>query len=61
MSKKTLYIPKRDKPLWDAAQRIADRKQVSLYRVLTDALENHLPVAANEPDPQDRWAHIAAA
>ncbi|MEU7170350.1 hypothetical protein ACIODS_12395 [Micromonospora chalcea] len=61
MPNKTLYIPERDVPLWDAAQRVADRQKVSLYRVVSDALEAHLPVAANEPDPQDRWANIAAA
>ncbi|GGM26858.1 hypothetical protein GCM10011608_09550 [Micromonospora sonchi] len=60
MPNKTLYIPDRDVPLWEAAQRVADRQKVSLYRVVSDALENHLPTAVSEPGPRDRWRHIAA-
>ena len=60
MANKTLYIPDRDQPLWDAAQRVADHKRVSLYRLLASALESYLPAAAAEPAPQDRWAQVAA-
>lgn len=57
---KTFYVPDRDKPLWDAAQRIAKRDGLSLYRIVANALEAHLPTVAAEPAPEDRWAHIAA-
>jgi hypothetical protein len=60
MPNKTFYVPDRDKPLWDAAQRIAKRDGISLYRVVADALESHLPAVATAPPPEDRWAHIAA-
>lgn len=60
MANKTFYIPERDKPLWDAAQRVAERDKTSLYRIVTNALESHLPAAAAEPAPEDRWARIAA-
>ncbi len=59
MANKTLYIPDRDQPLWEAAQRVADRKRISLYRLVANALESHLPSAAEEPAPHDRWAQIA--
>lgn len=60
VANKTLYIPKADEPLWEAAQRVADRRQTSLYRLLTEALEDYVPRAAVEPSPRDRWAGIAA-
>ncbi|MEU8158011.1 hypothetical protein AB0B94_30530 [Micromonospora sp. NPDC048986] len=60
MPNKTFYIPEQDTPLWAAAQRVATRNKVSLYRLLVGALESHLPAVAAEPAPQDRWANIAA-
>jgi hypothetical protein len=60
MPNKTLYIPPADESLWAAAQRVADRKKTSLYRVLTEALKNDLPRAASEPEPEDEWATFAA-
>lgn len=60
MPNKTLYIPDRDRPLWDAAQRVADRNKVSLYRIVSDALQHHLPAVAANPTPDERWANLAA-
>lgn len=60
MPNKTLYIPGPDVPMWDAAQRVAERNKISLYRLLVRALEAYLPIAAAEPAPQDRWARIAS-
>lgn len=62
MPNKSLYVPPRDEALWDAAQRLADRKRISLSRFVLDALEAHVPKVAAEPapTPPDRWAEIAA-
>ena len=62
MPHKTLYVSADDQSLWDAAQRVADRKKTSLSRIVAEALENDLPRAAAEiPETTaDRWAHIAA-
>jgi hypothetical protein len=62
MPHKTLYVSAADQSLWDAAQRVADRKNTSLSRIVAEALENDLPRAAAEISeaPADRWAHIAA-
>jgi Na+-transporting NADH:ubiquinone oxidoreductase subunit NqrF len=58
MPNKTLYIPERDIPLWEAAQRLADRQKVSLYRIVSESLNAHLPVIAEQPAPEDRWTRI---
>lgn len=62
MPNKTLYIPDVEVSLWQAAQRVADRKGVSLYRVISEALTEDLPrqAAAADTKPADPWAHIAA-
>ena len=62
MPNKTFHIPEDERPLWDAAQRVAKLHRTSLYRVVATALENDLPRAAVEvpADPADRWAHIAS-
>lgn len=62
MATKTLYVGDRDGPLWEAAQRVADRRRTSLSRLVTEALERHLPdlVDAPEPPPTDRWNDLAA-
>ena len=62
MPNKTLYVPDDELPLWDAARRVAKRHNVSLYRVVADALRQDLPRAAEEGPlkPADEWAHIAA-
>lgn len=52
-----LYIPAAEIPLWDAARRVAARRKVSLYRVVSDALQNDLPRADSQP--ADQWADIA--
>lgn len=57
---KTFYLGKRAQPIWAAAQREADRRDVGLGQLLTDLLEKHLPALAEEPTPQDRWARISA-
>lgn len=60
MPNKTFYIPDQDVPLWEAAQRVATRQRTSLYRLVANALESHLPKAAEAPTPEDRWATLAA-
>lgn len=62
MAHKTLYVSPGDASVWAAAQRVAERKGISLTRVVVEALEHDLPRAAAELDtqPEDRWAHIAA-
>lgn len=58
--KKTLYIPKSDRKLWQAAERVADAKEISLYKVLREALDKQLPLIAAAPAPSERWDEIAA-
>jgi hypothetical protein len=62
MPNKTLYIPEKETTLWDAAQRVADRRGVSLYRVVSEALTEDLPRqdATADTKPADPWAHIAS-
>jgi hypothetical protein len=59
-TRQTVYVADREKPIWDAAERIAKRDGVSLSRVVAEALADHLPRRAAQPDPADRWAAIAA-
>ncbi len=62
MPNKTFHIPDDEIPLWAAAQRVADKRRTSLYRVLSDALQHDLPRldAEAQDRPADPWAHIAA-
>ena len=62
MPNKGLYIPDAEVPLWDAAQRVAKKHHVSLYRVVAEALKNDLARADAEGPvrPLDEWAGIAA-
>jgi hypothetical protein len=62
MPHKTLYVSERDLSLWDAAQRVADRRKTSLSRVVAEALTEDLPRqdAQTVETPADRWAHIAS-
>lgn len=60
MPNKTLYISDRAVPVWDAASRVAKRKQMSLGGLLTDLLEERLPQLAEEPTPDDVWSRIAS-
>lgn len=55
---KTLYIPPADAPLWEAAERVAARHDMSLYRLVAEALEHHLPDAAARPTRTERWATV---
>lgn len=57
--KKTLYIPKGDRGLWKAAERVADQHDTSLYKILREALDKQLPIIAAKPAPDERWEHIA--
>lgn len=59
MATKTLYVGDRDGPLWAAAERVARRDRTSLSRIVADALADHLPRRAAEPDPRERWDAIA--
>lgn len=61
MANKTLHIRPCDEPLWAAAGRVARRDKTSLYAVLTEALEAHLPAVAAGPSRSERWAQIAPA
>jgi hypothetical protein len=56
---KTLYVRDGDEAVWEAASRVARRNRISLSRLVTDALEAHLPTAAAEPTRTDRWSHFA--
>jgi hypothetical protein len=62
MPNKGLYIPDAEVPLWDAAQRVAKKYNVSLYRVVAEALKNDLPRADVEGPVRslDEWSGIAA-
>lgn len=62
MPNKGLYIPDSEVPLWDAAQRVARKHGVSLYRVVAEALKNDLPRADAEGPVKssDEWSRIAA-
>lgn len=59
MAVKKIYVGERDGPLWDAAQRVADRRRISVSQLVRDALADYMPRAATAPDPADRWASIA--
>lgn len=60
MASLNLYIPKQETELWDAARRVARKRGISLYRVVSDALQNDLPRAAGATTPAEQWAEIAA-
>lgn len=62
MPNKTFHIPEDEIPLWEAAQRVAAKRRTSLYRVLSEALQNDLPRLAAEAEdrPADPWSHIAS-
>jgi hypothetical protein len=63
---KTLYIRPADESLWDAAQRVADKADVSVSRIVAEALKLQLPRALAEIErqravqPVDQWADFAA-
>lgn len=65
MPHKTLYIRSADESLWSAAQRVADQADVSVSRVVAEALKLQLPraLAAIERQrqelPVDEWADFA--
>jgi hypothetical protein len=59
MANKSLYIRDGDTPVWEAAERVARRKRVSLSQLVIEALEEHLPRAAAEPVRDVRWSEIA--
>lgn len=60
MANKTFYIPDRDEELWEAAERVAKLRKTSVYQVVRDSMDRHLPIIAAEPAPAERWAGIAA-
>lgn len=62
MPNKGLYIPDAEIPLWDAAQRVAKKHKVSLYRVVAEALKHDLARADTEGPvaPSREWDGIAA-
>lgn len=66
MPHKTLYIRPADESLWAAAQRVADKADLSVSRVVSEALKLQLPQVAaaleqqRREQPVDEWADIAA-
>jgi hypothetical protein len=66
MPHKTLYIRPADESLWSAAQRVADQADVSVSRIVAEALKFQLPRALAEIErqkqdrPADEWAGFAA-
>lgn len=60
MAQRTLYVREPDEPVWEAAARMAKRRRATLSQLVADALKDYLPRLADEPDPADRWAAIAA-
>lgn len=56
-----VYVSEAEKPLWDAARRVARKHRISLNRVLADALRNDLRRAdADGPMTSNEWADVAA-
>ncbi len=66
MAHKTLYIRPADESLWGAAQRVADRTDVSVSQIVAEALKHQLPRVVEEIErrkqvqPVDEWADFAA-
>lgn len=60
MPNQTLYVSQTDKPIWEAAARVARRNGTSLSRFVTEALERHVPAAAEAPTVRERWDAVAA-
>lgn len=62
MPHKTLYVSPADESLWAAAQRVADKGETSVSRIVVEALKRGLPRLDAELSEQqaDQWAHIAA-
>lgn len=66
MPHKTLYVPNKDESMWAAAQRVADKTDVSVSRIVSEALRLHLPAVAAELEQKrdepvaDEWAGLAA-
>lgn len=60
-NREIVYVPPRRRTMWDAARKVAERKNISLSRLVNDALETHLPTLAAEPDPiPPDWDAMAA-
>jgi hypothetical protein len=63
---KTLYIRAADESLWSAAQRVADRADVSVSQIVAEALKHQLPLVVADIErqkheqPVDEWAQFAA-
>jgi hypothetical protein len=66
MPHKTLYIRPADESLWAAAQRVADKADVSVSRIVAEALKLQLPRVVADIEqrqqevPVDEWAGFAA-
>jgi hypothetical protein len=66
VSHKTLYIRPADESLWAAAQRVADKADISLSRIVAESLKVQLPAVVEEIErqrqvqPVDEWADFAA-
>lgn len=67
MAHKTLYIRPADESLWAAAQRVADKADISVSRIVSEALKLQLPRVADELEQKrqeqavDEWADFFAA
>lgn len=62
MPHKTLYVPPSEEALWAAVQRVADKGNTSVSRVVAEALRRELPRIDAElaPRPVVEWDRIAA-
>lgn len=60
MAQKSLYIREGDTPIWDAAERIAERDGTSVTRLVIAALTEYLPKVATRPEALIQWDDLAA-
>ncbi|WP_045740889.1 hypothetical protein [Actinoplanes rectilineatus] len=66
MPHKTLYVRPKDQTLWEAAQRVSDQTDISLSRIVGEALRLHLRSVAETLEQQrqeqgtDEWVTFAA-
>ncbi len=57
-----VYVSEAEKPLWEAARRVARKHGMKLNHVLADALRNDLKRADKDGPLRlaDEWADVAA-
>lgn len=62
MPHKTLYVPPSEEALWAAVQRVAEKGNTSVSRLVAEALRRELPRIDAEltPRPVVEWDRIAS-